>query len=254
MLSSIGVPCTAGTGSEAQSFAIISREGDHRKMACGDPKARFTSVLLDPEVVRTAPRDVVAMTGIDALSHALESLVTRVRNPLSSMLAREAFANLDAHFAAVLEPDASIETWGEMLVGAHFAGAAIETSMLGAAHALANPLTAGFDLTHGAAIAITLPAVVRFNGERFEEVYSQLRPVAAGWASAAGGAGFSEALARRVEGLRARAGLPGALREVGVGEQDLERLAAQAADQWTAGFNPRPVGAPELLELYRRVY
>ncbi|HVS65697.1 MAG TPA: iron-containing alcohol dehydrogenase [Thermoanaerobaculia bacterium] len=254
MLASIGVPCTAGTGSEAQSFAIISREGDHRKMACGDPKARFTSVLLDPEVVRTAPREVVAMTGLDALSHALESLVTRVRNPLSSMLAREAFASLDRHFEAVLEPRADLTDWGEMLIGAHFAGAAIETSMLGAAHALANPLTAGFEVAHGAAIAIVLPAVVRFNGELLDRVYNELRPVAGEWGAGAGSGPFSESLARRIEELRRRAGLPETLRDVGVGEADLARLAEQAADQWTAGFNPRPVGAEDLLELYRQAY
>jgi alcohol dehydrogenase len=253
MLPSIGVPCTAGTGSEAQSFALISREGDHRKLACGDPKARFLAVLLDPEVVQTAPREVVAMTGIDALSHALESLVTRVRNPLSSMLAREAFASLDTHFEAVLGSGAEVEDWGEMLVGAHLAGAAIETSMLGAAHALANPLTAGFDVAHGAAIAIVLPWVVRFNADAVEPLYARLRPVAGGWAAVEdGGRPFSEALALRLEGLRDAAGLPPSLRAVGVAEADLERLAGQAADQWTSGFNPRPVGAAELLELYRR--
>jgi alcohol dehydrogenase len=252
MLPSVGVPCTAGTGSEAQSFAIIAREADHRKMACGDPKARFLSVLLDPELVRTAPREVVAMTGLDALSHALESLVTRVRNPLSSMLAREAFASLDAHIDEVLGPGPAPEAWGEMLIGAHFAGAAIETSMLGAAHALANPLTAAFDVTHGAAIGLTLPHVIRYNGAAVEEVYAQLRDGIRGWTAA--GEPFSAALAFRIEDLRERAGLPGTLRDLGVAERDLESLARQAADQWTAGFNPRPVGYEELLALYRSAY
>ncbi|HVS13947.1 MAG TPA: iron-containing alcohol dehydrogenase [Thermoanaerobaculia bacterium] len=252
MLPSVGVPCTAGTGSEAQSFAIITREGDHRKMACGDPKARFLSVLLDPEVVQTAPREVVAMTGLDALSHALESLVTRVRNPLSAMLAREAFASLDASVEEVLSPVAAPEAWGEMLIGAHFAGAAIETSMLGAAHAMANPLTATFDVTHGAAIGLVLPHVIRYNGVVVEEIYEELRPVVRSWRPS--GDSFSASLAGRLEGLRGRAGLPATLRDLGVAEADLERLARQAADQWTAGFNPRPVGCEELLALYRSAY
>ena len=96
MLPSIGVPTTAGTGSEAQSYALIADEQTHMKMACGDRKAAFRVAILDPEVTVSQPAKVTAVTGIDALSHALESYVTTRRNPLSQMFAREAWRLLEA--------------------------------------------------------------------------------------------------------------------------------------------------------------
>ncbi len=244
MLPSIGVPSTAGTGSEAQSYALISRDDDHVKMACGDEKARFDRVVLDPQLVATAPADVKATTAIDAVSHAIESAVSTAGNPLSRMLCREAFRLLDANFEATVGAggSASLEALGQMLLGAHLAGAAIETSMLGAAHACANPLTAEFDVTHGAAVGLVLPSVIRFNATVADELYRELVGERAG--------GSAEGLALRVEQLRAAAGLPRTLDEVGVGSGDIARLAAAAAEQWTATFNPRAVGAAELASLY----
>ena len=98
MLPSIGVPSTAGTGSEAQSYALIAQAASHRKMACGDEKARFTAVILDPLLPRTAPRTVTAIAGYDALSHAVESLVSRTANPLSRLFSREAWRLLERSY------------------------------------------------------------------------------------------------------------------------------------------------------------
>ncbi|MDA1190112.1 MAG: iron-containing alcohol dehydrogenase, partial [Candidatus Poribacteria bacterium] len=139
MLPSIGIPTTAGTGSEAQSYALIAQEDTHRKMACGDRKARFRAVILDPTLLITTPKRVAAPTGMDAIAHAVESYVCARRNPISQMFGREAWRLLDAGFEAALGDPQDIEAQGRMLVGAHLAGAAIENSMLGAAHASANP-------------------------------------------------------------------------------------------------------------------
>ncbi len=268
MLPSIGIPCTAGTGSEAQSFAVISREDDHRKMACGDPKARFRAALLDPEVVGTAPPEVMAATGLDALSHAVESFVCTAANPYSRMFAGEGFARLLRGFDAVLAAQVrgrprpgriggrTTELWCEMLLGAHFAGAAIEASMLGAAHGLANPLTARYEVTHGVAVAVMLDHVVRFNGAAdgcVDDVgYEALCRLAPGAASANGAAG--ERLAGLWVDLRRRAGVADSLRDLGVREDDLELLSSQAAEQWTAQFNPRPAAASDMLALYRAAF
>ena len=266
MLPSIGVPCTAGTGSEAQSFAVISREDDHRKMACGDPKARFVATLLDPEVVRTAPSEVMAATGLDALSHALESFVCTAANPYSRMFASEGFARLLRGFDAVVDAQAAtdgsggrgrgeaeqVELWGEMLLGAHLAGAAIEASMLGAAHGLANPLTARYDITHGVAVAVMLDHVMRFNGGAEGAGYGGLARLAFG--SVPGNGVASERLARLWAELRDSAGVAGTLRDLGVLEADLDLLSAQAAEQWTAQFNPRSASASDMLALYRAAF
>src|SRR5215510_12764394 len=174
MLPSIGVPTTAGTGSEAQSYALIADARTHMKMACGDRKAAFRISLLDPELTVSQPSGVTAFTGIDALSHAVESYVTTKRNPLSQMFAREAWRLLQPNYEKVLRKPGDLEPRSAMQLGAYLAGAAIETSMLGAAHALANPLTAHYGLTHGIAIGILLPQVVRFNAAAAGSLYGDL--------------------------------------------------------------------------------
>jgi alcohol dehydrogenase len=106
MLPAIGIPTTAGTGSEAQSFALISQEKTHIKMACGDKKARFRAAILDPHLVKTAPQKVAALAGIDAISHAVESYVCTRRNLFSQMFAREAWRLLEQSFEVILnEPN-----------------------------------------------------------------------------------------------------------------------------------------------------
>jgi alcohol dehydrogenase len=223
MLPSIGVPTTAGTGSEAQSFALIADEQTHLKMACGDRKAAFRAAILDPEVTVSQPRSVTAVTGIDALSHALESYVCARCNPLSQAFAREAWRALEQNFDRVLRNPSDLEARGAMQMGAHFAGAAIENSMLGACHACANPLTAHYGLTHGIAIGILLPHVIRFNNEVVGTLYADLAhdvglingdPMAAG-----------EVLAQRIAGF-----------------------------VQTGRYNPRPVSETELLQLYEAAY
>ncbi len=246
MLPSLGVPTTAGTGSEAQSFALIAQEKTHQKMACGDKKARFRTVLLDPDLLASTPPPVCAAAGIDAISHALESYVTSARNPLSQMYAREAWRLLEQGFAPLVEDPQNAAARGQMLWGAHLAGAAIESSMLGAAHAWANPLTARCGVAHGVAVGLMLPAVIRFNGDAAEPLYAGLWPADAGAAA--------PRLAARVEELKRAARLPERLRECAVKKEELPELARLAATQWTAKFNPRPLPEGELLGLYEAAY
>jgi alcohol dehydrogenase len=243
MLPSIGVPTTAGTGSDAQSYALIAREEGHVKMACGDVKARFRCVILDAELAASAPRRVMAAAGMDALSHAVESYVTTRRTPISRLFAREAWHLLEAHFERLLDNPGDLEAAGAMLLGAHLAGAAIEGSMLGAAHACANPLTAHYGIAHGAAVNLTLPHVVRFNAATAEDAYHGLAD-----------ASDASALADRLTDLRAKAGLPARLRDCGVEAGGLPKLAAEAATQWTARFNPRPVTVDDLLAIYEAAF
>jgi alcohol dehydrogenase len=238
MLPSIGAPTTAGTGSEAQSYALISHPETHVKMACGDRKARFREVLLDPELVASAPRRVAAAAGIDAVSHAVESYVTRAGNPISRMLAGEAWRLLEGSLEAYLDNPGDLRAAGDTLLGSHLAGAAIEASMLGAAHSAANPLTARYGIVHGVAVGLMLPPVVRFNAGAVGDLYREL-----------GGR-----LPERLEELRARAGLPARLRDCGVEEDRLPVLAEEASGQWTARFNPRPVTAGDLLEIYKEAW
>ena len=194
MLPMIAVPTTAGTGSETQSFALISDAKTHVKMACGDKKASFRVALLDPELTLTQPPRVTALTGIDAVAHALESYVARTRNSASMAFSREAWLLLGGNFCACDCRTDKLNARSGMQLGASFAGLAIENSMLGAAHALANPLTAKFSIAHGQAVGMMLPHVIRFNGEEFGNLYFELLECTAG------GNGFP-APARRLSGL-----------------------------------------------------
>ncbi len=238
MLPSIGVPTTAGTGSEAQSYALISHPETRQKMACGDRKARFAAVLLDPGLAASAPRPAAAAAGIDAVSHAVESYVTTRSNPVSRMLAREAWRLLDGSLPSFLDAPGDLKAAGDALLGAHLAGAAIEASMLGAAHACANPLSARYGLAHGIAVGLMLPPVVRFNAPVAGVLYAEL----------------DRRLVERIEELRAISGLPSRLSDTGVEEDRLPELAEEADRQWTARFNPRPVNAADLLGIYREAW
>jgi alcohol dehydrogenase len=248
MLPSVGVPTTAGTGSEAQSYALIADDQTHMKMACGDRKAAFRVAILDPEVTVTQPARLTAVTGIDALAHAIESFVCTVRTPLSQMYAQSAWRLLEPNLEPVLREPGHLEARAAMQLGANFAGTAIENSMLGACHACANPLTAHYGLTHGVAIGVLLPHVIRFNTPAAAPLYAELvheTGLLNGDGMAAG-----EALSRRIEQLLQVAELPRSLSAVGVSRDILPVLAEEAAQQWTGRFNPRPVSEADLLHIY----
>jgi alcohol dehydrogenase len=249
MLPMIAVPTTAGTGSEAQSFALIADPKTHMKMACGDKKAACRVAILDPELSESMPPLVMAATGIDAVSHALETYVTNKRNPISKLFSRRAWKLLSAAFPAVLaSSNHQAAARGGMLLGAHLAGAAIENSMLGATHALANPLSAHFGMTHGVAIGIMLPHVIRFNAESVGSLYGDLAADAG--LCEADSPTAAERLANFVESLVSTAESPTTLAECGVNPDQFDVLAEEAAAQWTGTFNPRPVDAESLKELY----
>src|SRR5882672_1009033 len=242
MLPMIGVPTTAGTGSDAQSYALISDADTHVKMACGDPQAAFKIALLDPRLTVTTPPALTASAGYDAISHAVESYVTKKHNPLSRMLAREAWRMLEASFERVLNEPADIEARGAMLLGSHLAGLAIENSMLGATHACANPLTRNFGVTHGLAIAVMLPRVVRWNTDVVRKSYEDLANEA--------GLLTAEDLARRLEELAVAGNLPRSLSALDIPKTALPTLAEEAAKQWTGGFNPRIWNLEGAMEVY----
>jgi len=254
LLPMLSIPTTAGTGSEAQSYALISDSTTHVKMACGDPQAAFRVVILDPCLLVSQPRMVRAAAGYDAISHAVETLVATTRNPFSECFSREAWRLLEANYERVLARGDDLAALGAMQLGAFFAGVAIEHSMLGATHACANPLTARYGTVHGEAIAMLLAHVVRWNARDSRGVtinqYAELLRIAAREA----GTDPAESLARRLEELAAAGGLATRLRRANVPRADLPLLADEAAQQWTGRFNPRPFNAAGAREVYECAY
>jgi alcohol dehydrogenase len=247
MLPSIAVPTTAGTGSETQSFALITDDETGMKMACGDPRAAFRLAILDVNLTLTQPPSLAAITGVDALAHAVESHVCTAATPASRTFSREAWRLLATNLPGVTADGGTIATRSAVQFGAALAGLAIEHSMLGAAHSLANPLTAAHGVVHGQAVGVMLPHVVRFNGPACGRAYADLLDDVA-IAAAPPDAGAT--LADWLTGLLAAARMKTSLAACGVGAPNIPALAAEAARQWTAGFNPRPVTAADLAALY----
>jgi alcohol dehydrogenase len=236
LLPMIAIPCTAGTGSDAQSFAIIADPATHQKMACGDPTALPRVAILDPILTHSQPPRVARAVGIDAISHAVESSACNKRNDISRQLSKAAWDLLEPAFEKAIGDPKNLEAAGQMLAGAHLAGAAIENSMLGAAHSLANALTALAGVVHGVAVGLVLPHVVRFNSALETNPYADIDPDA-------------HHLAARLGAFLVAADLPRHLSDVGVSADQIDSLAAFAAKQWTAAFNPRPVGEAEFREI-----
>lgn len=252
LLPMIGIPTTAGTGSEAQSYALISDEQSHYKMACGDPKAAFRVALLDPALTLSQPQSITATLGFDAIAHAIETYVTTRRNGMSDFFSREAWRLLEANYEQVLANPNDLEARGAMQLAAHFAGVAIENSMLGATHACANPLTAHYGTVHGAALAMLLPSVVRWNGAVVADRYSEL--LNSSGTNSRSGQDPVESLAEKLEQLGAAGGLWRGLSTAGVPQSDLQMLAGEAALQWTGTFNPRPFDQAGAMEVYEWAY
>ena len=255
MLPLIVIPTTAGTGSECQSFALISDSKTHQKMACGDSKAAAKIAILDPSLTLSQPKNVTVCTGIDAIAHAVETAVTNKRNKLSTLFSEESFKLLLPNFTKVLNEPNDISARGSMLLGAAMAGCAIEASMLGAAHSLANPLTAHYNIVHGQAVGMMLPYVVRFNSE-IEEcrgVYVNLMKVAQIECENESADEVNNLVAYLLNLLQ-QTGLPIRLRDVIADKSELKVLAKEASAQWTAGFNPRLVGEIEMEKIYIDAY
>ncbi len=243
LLPIIAVPTTAGTGSEAQSYTLISDDETHTKMACGAMGAMPIAAVLDARLTLTMPRQQTAITGLDAIVHAVESAVCTKRTETSWELSSEAFTLLALNLPIVLTEPSDVAARRNMLRGAMLAGQAIEASMLGAAHASANPLTAQFNVPHGVAVATMLPYVIRYNTENEETagLYAALsEPLGGG------------PLDGHIERLLALAEIED-LGHFGVATEAIDALVAEAIEQWTGQFNPRPIGAEGFAELYRAV-
>ena len=262
LLPMIAIPTTAGTGSETQSFALISDAETHVKMACGDPRAACRIAILDPTLTLSQPTSVTALTGIDAITHALETFVCTKRNPISECYSREAWQLLSQGFPQILETPNDIEGRGRMQLGACFAGMAIEASMLGAAHALANPLTATLGVAHGQAVGLMMPHVIRFNSLVVEESYVELAKLLPNGIGAGMGSTASEIIAMVFTRWMNQASLATSLKCLPQWPEELiedrkqtlaflRELAVSASKQWTASFNPRSVTESDFLTIYQ---
>ncbi len=244
LLPLIAIPTTAGTGSECQSAALIMDEVTHHKMACLDPKISARVAILDPELTLSQPARVTACTGMDAISHAVETAVTRKRTAMSAIFSREAFRLCYESFSRILANPSDLAARSQMQLGAAHGGTAIECSMLGAAHSAANPLTSRHGVVHGQAVGLLLPSIVRFNASE--------PAAAAGYMELCHAAGLPdiESLAQALEETLRLAGLAAPLASFGIKRESIPTLALEASRQWTATFNPRAITPADFAKIY----
>ncbi len=250
------VPTTAGTGSEVTPISIVTT-GENEKKGVVSPVLLPDVALLDPLLTLGLPPAVTAATGIDAMVHAIEAYASASanNNPISRRLAREALRLLGGALLAAVRDGGDRAARGDMLLGAMLAGQAFANSPVAAVHALAYPIGGRFHIPHGLSNALVLPHVIRFNLPAADAVYAEIAadafPHLAGTPADGRAAAFAEALA----GLAPACALPARLRDVGIPEDALPAMAADAMKQTRLLVNnPRPLAEADALAIYRQAW
>lgn len=250
----VQMPTTAGTGSEVTAVSIVTT-GETTKTGVVAPQLLADLAILDAELTIGLPREATAATGIDAMVHAIEAYTSaHLKNPVSDMLAQQALRLLSRHLLRACDNRFDREAREGMLLGAMFAGQAFANAPVAAVHALAYPIGGIFHVPHGLSNALVLPHVLRFNVEHALDRYAELACV---MLSAPDGSPqeLADRLIRNLEAMIKATGIPRRLRDVGIGEGDLPRLAKDAMLQTRLLVNnPRPVLEADALGIYQAAY
>ena len=246
----VQVPTTAGTGSEVTNIAIVTT-GATTKMGVVAPQLYADLAILDAALTLGLPPGVTAATGIDAMVHAIEAYTSRhKKNPLSDACAREALGLLSRNLIRACEYGADLEARQAMLLGACLAGQAFSNAPVAAVHALAYPIGGIFHVPHGLSNALVLPHVLRFNMPAAAALYAELADIVVPHASGSVDA-RAEALVVAMQQIARTTGIETTLRQVGITESDLDRLADDAMLQTRLlGNNPRELGRTDARAIY----
>jgi alcohol dehydrogenase len=244
------VPTTAGTGSEVTPISIVTT-GATTKMGVVSPQLYADLAVLDAELTVGLPPKVTAATGIDAMVHAIEAYTTKLKkNPLSDMLARQALILLSNNIIAACEDGKNLQVRQAMLLGAMLAGQSFANAPCAAVHALAYPVGGIFHVPHGLSNSLVLPHVLRFNAPAAAPLYAELAEIIAPGASGSIEA-RTQALIDRMVQIAERTGIETQLRQVGIAESDLDRLADDAMLQTRLlTNNPREVLRDDARAIY----
>ncbi len=248
----MAVPTTSGTGSEVTPISIVTT-GASEKMGVVSPVLLPDVALLDPELTFGLPAAVTAATGIDAMVHAIEAHASASanNNPVSRALAREALRLMGPALERAVMNGADREARSDMLLGSMLAGQAFANSPVAAVHALAYPIGGHFHVPHGLSNALVLPHVLRFNAETAGELYADMAPIVFPEIGEIGRQGRAAQFADRLADLSARCGLPQRLRDVGIPEDALDRLADDSMNQTRLLVNnPRKLNREDAYAIY----
>ncbi|GGH31067.1 alcohol dehydrogenase [Alsobacter metallidurans] len=250
------VPTTSGTGSEVTPISIVTT-GENEKKGVVSPVILPDVALLDPDLTLGLPPHVTAGTGIDAMVHAIEAYASASpnNNPLSRMLARQALQLLGGALLRAVRDGSDAAARGDMLLGAMLAGQAFGNSPVAAVHALAYPIGGRYHVPHGLSNALVLPHVIRFNAPAAAGVYAEIAADLFPDLAEVGTPMRADAFAEALAGLAPACQLESRLRDVGIPQEALPTLAADAMKQTRLLVNnPRPLTEADALEIYRQAW
>ena len=250
----IALPTTAGTAAEVTINYVITDEENEKKMVCVDPNDIPAIAIVDAELMYTLPRSLTAATGLDALTHAIEGLITKGAWEMSDMFEIKAIEMIARHLETAVNEPSNPEARDGMAVAQYVAGMAFSNVGLGAVHGMAHPLGAIFDIPHGVANALLLPIVMEFNAPAALDKYVTIANAMNAYREGMTREEAATAAVDAVRQLSIRVGIPQHLAELGIKEEDLPRLAKAAfADVCTPG-NPRDITEEDILELYKKAF
>ena len=249
------VPTTAGTGSEVTPVAVITT-GETTKAGVSSPVLLPDVAVLDADLTLGLPAAVTAMTGVDAMVHAIEAYTSRhQKNPISDNLARHALALLARNIRTAVHNGRNREARENMLLGACLAGQAFANAPVAAVHALAYPLGGHYHIPHGLSNSLVLPTVLEFNAPNAAELYAELADIVVGAPVAGSAEAKTAAMIAALRALIDDVALPATLAAAGVDEDKLEKLAEDAMlQQRLLVNNPRDVNYEDALAIYRAAF
>ena len=248
----IAVPTTAGTAAEVTINYVITDVERKRKFVCVDPHDMPVIAVIDPDMMASMPKGLTAATGMDALTHAIEGLITLGAWEMSDMFEIKAIEMIVRYLETAVNEPTNAEARNGMAVAQYIAGMAFSNVGLGVVHGMAHPLGAIFDIPHGVANALLLPVIMEFNASAALDKYVYIAKSMNVYTSGMSREEAARAAIEAVKSLAIRVGIPQHLSELGIEEEDLERLSEAAfADVCTPG-NPREVSKEIILELYRK--
>ena len=232
---------------------VIIDESRQAKMVCVDPNDIPCVAIIDAELMYSLPKSLTAATGMDAMTHAVEGLITKAAWELSDMFEVKAIEMIYKYLPlAVNEPTNPVGRNG-MAVAQYVAGMAFSNVGLGVDHGMAHPLSALFDVPHGVACAMLLPTVMRFNMPAAKEKYVEIAKACGVYQPTMTTDEAAEAACRAIETLSELVGTNKRLSDLGIGEKDIEALAEQAINDVCTPGNPRPVSKQDIIALYHQI-
>ncbi len=249
------LPTTAGTAAEVTINYVITDEENKKKMVCVDPNDIPMCAVIDCELMMSMPKGLTAATGMDALTHAIESYITPGAWTMSDMFEFKAIELIHEHLYNAVQNGQDVVAREGMAEAQYIAGMGFSNVGLGIVHSMAHPLGAFYDTPHGVANALLLPYVMEYNAD------SPARAKYLGIAKAMGvnteGMSVDEGVKAAIEAVRALSlsiNIPQRLSEIGVKKEDLHDLAVAAFNDVCTGGNPRPTSVEEIEQLYNIAY